>query len=213
MSGKHSGREPPWVTSILSSQDLPVHEKTLDRLYDEAVALSGAGETTTQNILTIAMFHLLQQPATLKELKDEILTVFPDVTKPPSLAQLETLPLLASTITEGISSFQVLERFKWWLTANYQSSTSTRLRNSKPHCSCLPRPSPLRHLHNPGSHPDVNIPIQRPPQRNTLSLLPHLHSHSLPQRRQSPSSPASRRHRVLWHKETVSLCCFVHEGA
>ena len=105
MGGKHDGREPPWVTSILSSKELPVHEKTLDRLYDEAVALSGAGETTAQGILTIAMFHLLQQPETWKLLKDEIFTVFPDITKPPSLAQLEALPLLTSTITEGMICF------------------------------------------------------------------------------------------------------------
>lgn len=107
MVGKHTGREPPWVTSIVESKELPVNEKSLDRLYDEAVALSGAGETTAQGIMTVAMFHLLQQPETWRKLKDEVLTVFPDVTKPPSLAELETLPLLTSTITEGTFSIHI----------------------------------------------------------------------------------------------------------
>lgn len=107
LTGKHDGREPSWVTDVLNNQDLPVHEKSLNRLHDEAIALSGAGETTAKGILTIAMFHLLQQPETWKQLKDEILTIFPDVSKPPSLLQLETLPLLTSTINEGMSSSNV----------------------------------------------------------------------------------------------------------
>lgn len=106
---KHNGREVPWVTNILNNPSLPAYEKTLDRITDEAITLVGAGEVTIHDVLALIIFYLLQQPNTWKELKEEILTIFPDVTKPPSLTQLEKLPLLTSTIIEGTQATQRVE--------------------------------------------------------------------------------------------------------
>jgi cytochrome P450 len=76
-------------------------EKGVKRLQDEGVTLVGAGQETNKVALTIAMFHLLRQPETMKKLYDEILSIFPNPNEPPSLAQLEQLPYLTAVLMES----------------------------------------------------------------------------------------------------------------
>jgi len=100
MAGNGKGDEVLWVANLLNNPNLQDHEKTVSRLTDEAITLLGAGEVTIHSVLAPTIFYLLQQPETWQELKDEILTIFPDVTQPPLLSQHEKLPLLTSTVIE-----------------------------------------------------------------------------------------------------------------
>jgi len=94
----NTGHKP--VMETLLNSKLPAQEKTLERLNHEGYIMFAAGQSTPR-VLTTAMFHLLQQPATMQRLRDEILNVFPDQTVPPSLPQLEKLPFLTAVIMEG----------------------------------------------------------------------------------------------------------------
>ncbi|RAL60371.1 hypothetical protein DID88_000147 [Monilinia fructigena] len=82
--------------------DLPPEEKTEHRLHEEAQVVVGAGVETTKWTLTVAMFHLIDKPELLSKLRAEILTVFPDLSSPPSLATLEKLPYLTAVGQEAI---------------------------------------------------------------------------------------------------------------
>lgn len=73
-------------------------------ITDEAITLMGAGEVIMHGILALIIFYLLQQPDTWNKLREEILIIFPDITKPPSLTQLERLPFLTSIIIEGMQA-------------------------------------------------------------------------------------------------------------
>ncbi|APA06217.1 hypothetical protein sscle_01g009870 [Sclerotinia sclerotiorum 1980 UF-70] len=86
---------------ILKS-DLPPEEKSEKRLHDEAQVIVSAGVETTKWTLTVAMFHLLENPELLSKLRAEIFTVFPDLSSPPSLATLERLPYLTAIVQEAL---------------------------------------------------------------------------------------------------------------
>jgi cytochrome P450 len=73
-------------------------------ITDEAITLMGAGEVIMHGILALIILELLQQPDTWNKLREEILIIFPDITKPPSLTQLERLPFLTSIIIEGMQA-------------------------------------------------------------------------------------------------------------
>lgn len=89
--------------SILDSK-LPEHEKSDIRLTDDAQVLMMAGTLTTAWVLDVTMFWLLQQPETLRKLKDELETAIPHIdsigTTP--LPTLEQLPYLNAVMNEGL---------------------------------------------------------------------------------------------------------------
>jgi cytochrome P450 len=89
------------VFKSLLDSGLPNQEKTIDRLQDEGVTLVGAGQETVKATLTIATYHILQNPAITKKLKEELLIAFPDPANPPELSKLEQLPYLSACIQEG----------------------------------------------------------------------------------------------------------------
>jgi len=87
--------------------DIDAHrDKTLPSarsLYDEAQALTFGGADTVGNTLMLGSFHLLRQPATMRKLKEELLSVWPGVEgEEPKLRQLENLPYLNAVIKESL---------------------------------------------------------------------------------------------------------------
>ncbi|KAJ6180201.1 Cytochrome P450 [Penicillium mononematosum] len=73
----------------------------MTELHDEGFTLIFAGANTVADTLLMGHWHLMQNQALLTQLRTEILTVWPDE-KQPSLADLETLPLLTATIKESL---------------------------------------------------------------------------------------------------------------
>ncbi|RLL96210.1 hypothetical protein CFD26_104014 [Aspergillus turcosus] len=95
-SDSAGGPHPTIFQEILSSK-LPLHEKALRRLAQDGGAVVGAGTVTTAWAITVAVYHLLSQPATLRKLKNELATT--DTT---DLTDLERLPYLAACIQEAL---------------------------------------------------------------------------------------------------------------
>ncbi|GKZ49379.1 hypothetical protein AbraIFM66951_001785 [Aspergillus brasiliensis] len=81
---------------ILNSR-LPPNEKVLGRLAQEGGTVVGAGTVTTAWAITVAVYHLLAQPETLRKLKNEL-----DSTDVSGLPGLENLPYLSACIQEGL---------------------------------------------------------------------------------------------------------------
>lgn len=97
-------KKPEYTTifhEVLNS-DLPSHEKGLQRLGDEAQTIIGAGLETTAWALTHAAFYIINQPATMKQLQDELKAAIPDPTAPLDWLRLEELPYLSACIKESI---------------------------------------------------------------------------------------------------------------
>ncbi|MCJ1466754.1 hypothetical protein MMC07_005374 [Pseudocyphellaria aurata] len=86
---------------ILKS-NLPPEELTLSRLQDEAVIIVTAGIGPTKTTMTIACFHVLNNPAIYGRLCQELTNAFPDPTSQPTLPELEKLPYLTAVIQESL---------------------------------------------------------------------------------------------------------------
>ncbi|KAI0889003.1 cytochrome P450 [Annulohypoxylon maeteangense] len=98
------GKDHPTIFHAILDSKLPPHEKTVDRLSDDAQVIVMAGTLTTASALELITFWLLSQPKTLQKLKEELRTAMPtadDVGKVP-LATLESLPYLTAVIKEGL---------------------------------------------------------------------------------------------------------------
>lgn len=74
----------------------------LTELHDEGFTLIFAGANTVADTLLMGHWHAMQNQTLLTQLRAELLTVWPDVEKQPSLTDLETLPLLTATIKESL---------------------------------------------------------------------------------------------------------------
>lgn len=101
--GWHGKDYPTIFHSILDSK-LPLEEKSVARLADEAQQMIMAGTTTTAWTLEVIHFWLLAQPDTLQKLKDELKAAIPnsnDVGQIP-LSTIEALPYLTAVIKEGL---------------------------------------------------------------------------------------------------------------
>jgi cytochrome P450 len=85
---------------ILSSK-LPSNDLTLDRLSQEAMALTAAGVETVKSTITLALFHSLENPSIAARLKAELTAAIPDPTIIPPWLELEKLPYLSAVINEG----------------------------------------------------------------------------------------------------------------
>ena len=60
------------IFHTLRDSDLPPNERTLDRLRDEAVIITGAGSETTAKAVTHISFYLLSNPEILLKLQAEL---------------------------------------------------------------------------------------------------------------------------------------------
>jgi cytochrome P450 len=85
----------------LLDSDLPAPEKTLERLRFEGASIVSAGIETTRWVLSVATFHVLDQPEISAKLKKEVHSIWPDNDTSPSLSDLEKLPYLSAVIQEG----------------------------------------------------------------------------------------------------------------
>lgn len=85
----------------LLDSDLPESEKSEARLIDEGIVLIGAGSHTVAWTLTVSTFHILSNPAILRNLKEEF-QANKKLGQDFTLQQLERLPYLTAVIKEGL---------------------------------------------------------------------------------------------------------------
>ncbi|KAK2751679.1 hypothetical protein CKAH01_17841 [Colletotrichum kahawae] len=73
-------------------------------LHDEGFTLIFAGANTVADTLLMGHWHMMQRPDLLAQLREELTTIWPDLENgpPPSLKELESLPLLTATIKEAL---------------------------------------------------------------------------------------------------------------
>jgi cytochrome P450 len=88
--------------SLLTSELLPPHERSVSRLKGEGQTLIGAGTLTTAHALKTIVFHTLNNPDLYRALVQELVDAFPSAHEPLPLSRLEKLPLLTAYITEGL---------------------------------------------------------------------------------------------------------------
>lgn len=88
------------IAGLIKSK-LPPDELSPIRLEHEAQALIGAAMDTTRTAFTIASFHIISNRRILQRLRQELTDAFPDLTKAPTLAELERLPYLTAIIQES----------------------------------------------------------------------------------------------------------------
>jgi len=87
--------------AVLDS-DIPLAEKTAERLTDEAQTLVGAGSETTAKSLAMITFFLASDRKKLQKLRDEILTIGPEPDGSFVLLKLEQLPYLVSALPGSV---------------------------------------------------------------------------------------------------------------
>ncbi|KAJ5046622.1 uncharacterized protein L3040_003860 [Drepanopeziza brunnea f. sp. 'multigermtubi'] len=71
-------------------------------LCEEALTMVFAGGLTVADSLMTGHFHILNQHTLYEKLRAEVLTVWPNIDRPPSFEAFETLPLLTATIKESL---------------------------------------------------------------------------------------------------------------
>lgn len=102
----------PTIFHELLGSDLPAHEKSYERLWQEGSALIGAGVETTSNTLNVALYYLSQNPEKLNRLKKELAASMPDANQLAPWAKLETLPYLTAVLKEALRvGFGTTSRF------------------------------------------------------------------------------------------------------
>lgn len=90
------------VLRELYQSDLPVSEKTIQRLVEEAQTLLVAGSETTGNTLTLTTFYLLTDPKKAGKLKQELAQINKGQDSPLVYHDLHRLPYLTAAIIEGL---------------------------------------------------------------------------------------------------------------
>ena len=74
--------------------DAPDHEKTIERMTQEAMGVVSAASETTSNTVTTIIYHLLSNPAIKQRLVDELDGVMKDPKKLIEWKKLDQLPYL-----------------------------------------------------------------------------------------------------------------------
>lgn len=82
------------LVEALSSPKLPAGERTLPRLQQEGMILLSGGTESPANALSVAAFHLSNNPSTHGKLREEVQPVTHTAGQSLTLAQLEQLPYL-----------------------------------------------------------------------------------------------------------------------
>lgn len=90
------------VLQALYQSDLPDSEKSIQRFIEEAQTLLVAGSETTGNTLTLTTFYLLADPNRAGKLKQELLQLNKEQDSPLAHHDLQRLPYLTASITEGL---------------------------------------------------------------------------------------------------------------
>lgn len=92
----------PTIFHELLRSNLPVQEKTRERLFQEAQTVLGAGTETVSSTLSHLIFYLLQTPGAYAKVKAELHNLAPHADAVPTWSQLEQLPYLNAIIQEGL---------------------------------------------------------------------------------------------------------------
>ena len=79
---------------------MPAGEKSVTRLQQEGLSIVGAGIETTKSTLSLATVYIINTPEICNRFRQELRAVYPDISKPPALAELERLPYLTAIIQE-----------------------------------------------------------------------------------------------------------------
>ncbi len=98
----HKMVDHPTLFHEMLHSDLPPQEKTVNRLFQEAQVIIGAGILTTGWSLTVASFHIINNPDVFRKLRAELVDALPDLTTPLDWQMLEQLPYLNGCVKEGI---------------------------------------------------------------------------------------------------------------
>ena len=98
---KETTLKPSLFDAILDS-DLPESEKSTPRITDEAQLMVAAGILTTTGMLTMSTYYILNSPAILASLMDELNNTIIDPFNLPTVSQLEKLPYLNAIVYEGL---------------------------------------------------------------------------------------------------------------
>ncbi|KAI0536737.1 cytochrome P450 [Xylaria digitata] len=110
---KSTSKQPshPTIFHDALSADLPPEDMTLSRLQQEAMAVNGGAVETTSWALTVAVFHIVNNPSINSRLKRELTSAMPDPTKILPWNELEELPYLSAVIMEALRlSFGSVQR-------------------------------------------------------------------------------------------------------
>ncbi|KAI0485341.1 putative P450 monooxygenase [Xylariaceae sp. FL0804] len=97
-----SGDNAPSMIQEMVHGSLPDAEKHQDRLVDECFGVVAAGSLTVAETLSTFMFHMIDQPACMKQLQDELRPVMERTGGRPQLKDLEKLPYLTACLKEGL---------------------------------------------------------------------------------------------------------------
>lgn len=82
--------------------DLPKEELSHERLKQEACSITGAAIETTKSALSLASFHITDNPDIYQRLHEELVQAMPDLSaKPLSVPELEKLPYLNAVVQES----------------------------------------------------------------------------------------------------------------
>lgn len=82
------------IFDILLDPSLPPAEKTLACLSKEGLIILGAGSETTANTISLVIYHLVNNPAILERLHEELKAVIPTPDSAAKWSDLERLPYL-----------------------------------------------------------------------------------------------------------------------
>ncbi|KAL4748424.1 hypothetical protein BDW72DRAFT_214810 [Aspergillus terricola var. indicus] len=102
LQGRHDEKKNRTMYHSLMDPSLPLEERSTQRLEEETLIVLGAGTETTGRTLTIAAYHLAQNPSILHQLREEIKQVLPTTTSTCTLPELERLPYLVATVNEAL---------------------------------------------------------------------------------------------------------------
>lgn len=90
------------MQEYLKNENLPAKDKSYDAVKQAVLMMVGAGMETTGYALCMATYQLLKHPDLLKDVKKEIVSVWPaDEGAMPSWSTLEKLPLLTAILKES----------------------------------------------------------------------------------------------------------------
>ena len=89
-----SQRSDNLVFRTIRNSALPPHEKSLDRLAQEAFTVTVAAGESTARMLELGVYYILTNPSVLARVQEEAAKAMPDVANTPSTKSLEDIPYL-----------------------------------------------------------------------------------------------------------------------